>query len=445
MKKIFTAILSLAVCATVGAQTSSLKILGFGLGVPGEDEPQLIGLDISPNGKYVCGLIEMGGGYFVADIENNIYSFAVSDDPEGAELRHVDNNGLAIGFNGPGVTYSIDDVETVLKVPSEEYKYVLGEDISNDGSVMVGSLVDTGYATYAAYSKDGGEWTPLPQIDDEQLAELASEGCSAKYVSGDGKVILGFAGSFGPAIMWVMNDEGEYELDPLFTRYMILTEDDMVAGEKVFSNLTPANLSNNGKYALLTGVIEVEDEIEGLVTKTVPVVYDVEAKEITIYSEPQEIDMYGLGLTPTAIADDGTFIGIIGTLPMYACFGSFIWKSGEEQAQSYSEAFPCYAEMFGFYDLIGNCVPTSLSADGRYLQGYGFYSPDFEDEEAPAYFATYVIDTQSGTTGIEATPSASAPATVEGIYSIDGKRIDRMAKGINIVRMSDGTSRKVIK
>ena len=48
------------------------------------------------------------------------------------------------------------------------------------------------------------------------------------------------------------------------------------------------------------------------------------------------------------------------------------------------------------------------------------------------------------TTGIDAVETA-ADATVVGIYTIDGKRLSEMRSGVNIVRMSDGTSRKVIK
>lgn len=438
MKKIFTAFLSLALCSTMNAQT--IKTLSLGIGMPGEDEPQLMGLGISANGKYVCGPVEMGMGMFVFDIENNLYSIAETiDENEGAELRHVDNNGLAIGYNGPGVTYSIDGEETVLKVPSEAYKYVLGEDISNDGSLMVGSLVPTAYSTMAAYSKNGGEWTLLPEIDAELLGEF--EGSAAKYVSGDGKVILGFIGSFGPATLWVMNDEGEYEVDPLFAKYVIMTEEDLAAGEKTLYNLSAIGISNNGKYVALSGVIAND---EGLLT--VPVVYDTETKELTIYSEPQEIDIYGMGIMPLAIADDGTMIGIIGNQPMFACFGSFILKAGETQAITYSEAFPCYDELLGFSDSIGYCVPTGMSADGRYLVGYGFYSADFEDWDQPAYYVTYVIDTKGGTSGIEAVEAVSAaPATPEAIYSIDGRLTNQMTKGINIVRLSDGSARKVIK
>ena len=48
------------------------------------------------------------------------------------------------------------------------------------------------------------------------------------------------------------------------------------------------------------------------------------------------------------------------------------------------------------------------------------------------------------TTGIDAVETAG-DATVVGIYTIDGKRLNEMRSGVNIVRMSDGTSRKIIK
>lgn len=439
MKKIFTTLsLSIALCASVNAE-SSMRILTLGLGIPGIDEPQLMGLSISPNGQYVCGSIDYGAGYFLADIENNIFSYATTDDDEGAELRHVDNNGLAIGFNGPGVTYSIEDIETVLQVPSDDYRYVLGEDISNDGSVMVGSLVAKAFETNAAYCADGGEWTLLPQGTAEQIGDFAEEGSAAKYVSGDGKVILGYVGSFGPAVMWIMNDEGKYEFDPLFTRYVILTEEEEAAGEKQLYNMSAVALSNNGKYAAFQAVIMEDEDF-----KCIPAVYDIENKELKVYSEPQEIDMMGIGMTPTAIADDGTMIGIIGTQPMFTCMGSFLWKAGEDQAVSYTEEFPEYAETFGFADSIGYMVPTGMSADGRYLQGYGFYAEDFFDDESIAYYATYVIDTKSGTSSIEVIEGPALNATPEAIYSIDGKRMERMSKGLNIVRMSDGTAHKVM-
>ena len=437
MKKIFTLFLGFAVCSSLNAQ--NIKTLSLGLGTPGIDEPQLMGLSISPNGKYACGALESGAGYFVADLENDLVKFEISTDDEGAELRHVDNNGVAIGYNGPGVTYSIEGVETVLAPPSDEYKYILGEALSNDGSVLTGSLVAKGYLTLAAYSKNGGAWTLLPQADEDVLGDYAGQGSSAKYVSGDGKVILGYVGSFGPATLWIENENGEYDIDPIFSKYIIMNDEDLSKGEKVLYDMQPMGISNNGKYALCQGVIRTEGG-----ATSVPVVYNVETQEIAIYSEPQNIDPNGYGLLPTAIADDGTFVGIIGTQPLYMSAGSFIWMAGDSQASTLGQEYPVYEETFGFPDSVGYCLPTGISADGRYILGYGFYSPDFEDPEAPAYFTTYVIDANGAPTAVE-TVKPTENQTIDQIYSVDGKRIERMSNGINIVRMSDGSVRKILK
>jgi hypothetical protein len=45
-------------------------------------------------------------------------------------------------------------------------------------------------------------------------------------------------------------------------------------------------------------------------------------------------------------------------------------------------------------------------------------------------------------TGIE-TVNRESGASVEAVYTIDGKRIPQMQRGLNIIRMSDGTTRKV--
>lgn len=435
MKKFFTLFLGFALCSSLNAQT--LKTLSLGLGTPGIDEPMLMGLSISPNGKYVCGALESGAGYFIADTETDVVKFQISTDDEGAELRHVDNNGLAIGYNGPGVTYSFDEVETVLVPPTDEYLYVLGEALSNDGSILVGSLVTNSHMTLAAYSKDGGEWTPLPEAD-EALSEFAGQGSSAKYISGDGKVILGHLGSFGPATLWIANDNGEYVIDPIFSKFVIMDSDDPSTGEKILYDMQPMGISDNGKYVLCQGLVSNNDE-----ALSVPVVYNVETQEITIYNEPQNIDPNGLGLRPTAIANDGTFVGIIGSQPLFMSMGSFIWPAGDSQASTLGQKYSVYEEMFGFADAIGYCLPTGISADGNYIVGYGYYSPDFEDPDAPVYFATYVIDVNGDSDSVESIKPTDN-LTIDQIYTIDGKRVERMVKGINIVRMSDGTVRKVL-
>lgn len=48
-------------------------------------------------------------------------------------------------------------------------------------------------------------------------------------------------------------------------------------------------------------------------------------------------------------------------------------------------------------------------------------------------------------TGIKYAHKASGKNAVEGIYSIDGKRLNNFVHGINIIRMSDGSVRKVVR
>ena len=51
----------------------------------------------------------------------------------------------------------------------------------------------------------------------------------------------------------------------------------------------------------------------------------------------------------------------------------------------------------------------------------------------------------TGIEGVKGSSSDSKPAIVVACYDINGKRLSEPQKGINILRMSDGTTRKVVK
>lgn len=53
------------------------------------------------------------------------------------------------------------------------------------------------------------------------------------------------------------------------------------------------------------------------------------------------------------------------------------------------------------------------------------------------------IDLNGGVTAVDGV-EAAADATVEAIYDLSGRQLDRMAKGVNVVKLSDGTVKKVI-
>lgn len=430
MKKTSTLALALALASTMSADT--VKLLTLGWGTPGIDEPALIGLGISGDGKYVCGTMEMGMGMFVTDLQTGQLSWTeTSDDLEGSELRNVDRNGLAIGYDGPGVTYSIDGVRTEIPTP-EGYKYVLGNDLTADGSTMVGTLVGAGFNCFAGVSINGAEWKQLPMVDSSLFPlGFSTEISSASYVSGDGKVIAGFLGSFSLATAWIRNDDGVYEADPFYTQLLPMSADDT---DKPLIGLSTCAVSDNGRYILCYGVTNDDEQ------RRVPVVYNTRHKTCTVYDQYVDVDYMDMGLTPTAIANDGTFIGSIG-VPIQFSLGSFVWKAGEDAPVLFSEAYPTWGEQFFFSDMYGFNVPTDISADGRYVIGYAFYTEDFmdPDPDAPAYYVTYVIDCGEAN-------AVEAPAAVAGekmVFSIDGTKRNALGKGLNIVRNADGSVTKV--
>ena len=107
------------------------------------------------------------------------------------------------------------------------------------------------------------------------------------------------------------------------------------------------------------------------------------------------------------------------------------------------DVFPAFAKTFGEADLLGQNIPTGLSADGKHILGYAYYSDDYDvTSAAPAYFLTYVISLDAS--GIDQMGSG-VRSMPEAVYSIDGRKLGRMAKGLNIVRNSDGSVSKILK
>ncbi|MDE6291510.1 MAG: hypothetical protein K2M16_08255, partial [Muribaculaceae bacterium] len=428
MKKFIT--LSLVLTLGTPLFAESLQILKCTAdGIPGmsANEPQLMGFNMSANGRYVCGTIEMGMGGFTADCLTGDVKWTVGEET-GGEFRGVDNNGLTIGFvDDTGVLFSFETGEmSAIKSPAG-IRYVQGEGLSNDGAVKVGLFTTQSFETKAAYSVDGGEWKELPYPSDADLGnlkEFINEFSAAKYVSGDGNVILGYLGSFTFPILWTKTSTGEYVTDCYAERFVKAVEADRNDKTKELYALSGmyACMSHNGKYIATVGLIANEDNTD---TRPVPVIYNTEDKTLKIYREKQAIDELELGLYPRAIADDGTFIGTVyqPSLPE-GNFGAFIMRAGEEQAESFLEAFPVFNEKLGESDLLGQNIPTGISADGQHILGYTFYSDDYDmSSAAPAYFLTYVIPLDGS--GVDQVGSA-VQYVPEAVYSIDGRKLGRM-------------------
>ena len=59
--------------------------------------------------------------------------------------------------------------------------------------------------------------------------------------------------------------------------------------------------------------------------------------------------------------------------------------------------------------------------------------------------ATGIVFADKDATGIEGVLMSDADLKVEGIFDAQGRQLQQMQKGVNILRMSDGTTRKVVK
>ena len=108
------------------------------------------------------------------------------------------------------------------------------------------------------------------------------------------------------------------------------------------------------------------------------------------------------------------------------------------------DAFPEYEKMLGESDMVGFSVPTGISADGKQILGYAFYSEDLYGGDSPAYYLTYVLSLDSTEDGVGLVNS-DMHSISDSIYSIDGRKLDRMTKGLNIIRNTDGSVSKILK
>lgn len=444
MKKIFT--LSLALILCIPAFADSLRIFRCSKdGIPGISEPQLLGFSISANGQYVCGTIEQGSGLFIGNSLTGEVKW-IADGNNSSELRGVDDFGEAIGFiDDNGAFYSFDTGETSFITPPTGIRYVQGEGISNDGSVKVGSFIMQSFNMQAGYCTGVEGWKPLPYPSESELGNFLqniNSFSAAKFVSADGSVVCGCLGSFSVPIVWTRIESGEYVPDFFPNRFVKTVEEDRNDDSKPLYAISGMYfcMSNNGRYVASIGAIANDDNTA---TRPVPVVYDTWNKTLKIYSEPQQIDEFGVGLYARAISDDGTFVGTIDqpSTPQ-GNMGSFIMWAGEEQARLYVDEFPAFNEIFGDSDLYGQNVPTGISADGKHILGFAYYSDDFDiNSDDPAYWLTYVLSLEDTGVGQMAQPMGSQ----DTVYSIDGRRINRLQKGLNIVRKANGSVVKTVR
>ena len=368
---------------------------------------------------------------FVYDIETDNYAVEAALDDYGADIREVNNDGVATGYNEQACFFNIDG--TVDYFYAEEEMSTIARDASDDLSVAVGCYyLTTGYLTTACVWKDGVR-SDLPVPTDEELG-FETNGSSAYYTNSDGSVIVGYVVdnfSTNPLIVWRLQDDGTYVCDPVCTRFF--SPDGDVEG-RPYIMFSPQGLSRNGRYVSLN--LAVYDETTEWYTEQYIGRLDLESGELETYRADGQGEIEANSeMTATQVSDNGTVIGYtsMGWGPM-SQRNAIIWQKGKTPTKL-ATLLPDITEIAA-YDNVGMNTAIDITPDGRYIAGFAM-------DENYAYNG-YVIDIGSEAAGVKAVKVADGEAAVEvARYGINGTRLAAPVKGVNIVKMSDGTVKKV--
>lgn len=451
MKKVYLQqLLLLAVCSTMNAQTDN----GFSV-IPSPDDDESIMYTISPNGKYAGGYSLVKKKAVVYDITNKQLKTFGDENAEGTgDVRNISDDGkfqFLVSDDFGNVSYFYSFAENTPLVSYDDGSLAKG--VARGGDMVVGAMMHEDGAYWSACYWNGTDNTPvyLPEPSDkwsgwtslDETDPTVVNGTSADFVSADKSVIAGYVidnFSSYPAVLWRLNKDGKtYSLDFISRRYF----DNDYDGRKPYVLFTPAGLSENGKWLALT----IATSPDGWAFNYGIARYNVEEDELEtfIYSEEDGIEE----ANASAISNDGTIIGFSGG---FQAEKGIIWKAGEAKPAYLAEEYPGVPQ-FAEYDENGGHMPGCISADGRYIVGFGYYYRDGgtpeDDSDDTAGYESYVFDTQNknAATAIAAAPTASkksADNTVVARYDMTGKRIQARVPGINIMKMRTGKAVKAV-
>lgn len=390
---------------------------------------------VSPNHRYVAGgafnTATGNMGMFVYDLETGDYNVQDARNDFGADIREVNNDGVATGYNEQACHLSIDG--TV-----DYYEDVVGtttqaRDASDDLSVVVGCTYPTEAAmpTSACVWKNGVK-TYLPVPTDEELG-FETNGSVAYYTNSDGSVIAGYAVdnfSTNPLLVWRLQDDGTYVCDPVCTKYFSLMGD--VEG-RPYVMFSPQGLSRNGRYVSLNLMMSSEDMMfsEQHIGRL-----NLETGELETYRADGEGDIAANAeMQATQVSDNGTILGwaLAGTWAMQQR-SAIIWQK-DKTPMILANLVPNITEIPS-WDAVGFNTAIDITPDGRYIAG-------FAQDETNNYKG-YLLDIGAVAAAVEAVKVTDEAAVEVARYAINGTRLTAPTKGVNIVKMSDGTVKKVI-
>lgn len=431
-------LLSAALLAACVADMSAQKIKF----IPFTENTSIWASCISENGKYVGGTCRDLRA-FLYNVETGEIKYFTPTEPDAGDGSENDANVYAVSNDGIGAGY-IDYAAASFNFAAGDFTKVLPGETDHsllkfttaDGSFTAGSTYDAAYTQSPFYMADGVKYD-LPTPSEEWLG-FESNGFSLYGGNADGSVLVGYANDdfdTHPLMLWVRNADGKtYSAETLCRQYVDTSFE--LDGPQKYDMFEGAAISANGEWLAINWHDKTAGEDMGMGIGR----FNLKNYTLEIITCPAEgPDVYNYA---NSISNDGTIVGYSESQLTYGRT-ALICKGGETTAKLLSDEFPALQEL-KVMDSYEFNTPNMITADGRYITGFGYQDLD---EQNLAY-ASYVIDTQAETGAVEGVEVAEKANKVVAAYGIDGKKTSQAsgaAKRLTVNRYANGAVRKVVK
>ena len=251
-----------------------------------------------------------------------------------------------------------------------------------------------------------------------------------------------------PATLWALNKDGKtFSSYPISRRFFAPSMESTMP-YAIFS-CDQTVMSANGKWLAVNfeKYISQWESVKGVAR------YNTENDSVDFFIANEDDDRFadvGAETYAFAVSNDGTVVGFYGS--EYDSRVAYRWKKGEADIERLATAFPG-ATRLAAYDEGGFNTPCGISADGRYISGFGYVTDttaEVEDGEEPdGNWVSWILDTEdpaaSVGTGVEKVQANKAKAaSVRARYAIDGTKRQSKFKGLNILQLTNGKAIKTI-
>lgn len=402
---------------------------------------------MSPNGRYIGGSVYATDGGFLFDRETKkVQMYDALDVNTDLQIKSISNDGLAVGWNGPACTFDFN-TNTVKSFGAADQYLFIG--ISPNGKLIVGARYDGDDAQGTPCYFSNGTPVDLPQSSDKFLG-YNSDGASALSVSDDSLISGYYVDNMAtrPATLWALNKDGKtFSSYPISRRFFASSMESTMP--YVIFSCDQTVMSANGKWLAVNfeKYISQWESVKGVAR------YNTENDSVDFFIANEDDDRFADVGTETyafAVSNDGTVVGFYGSA--YQSRVAYRWKKGEADIERLATAFPG-ATRLAAYDEGGFNTPSGISADGRYISGFGYAADttaEVEDGEEPQRnWVSWILDTEdpaaSVGTGVEKVQVNKAnAASVRARYAIDGTKRQSKFKGLNILQLTNGKAIKTI-